>query len=86
MSFYDPDVYNDKALNEDERKLIAMYDFAIDDAGNKEHIIKDMLGLDDNDILTKIQREVAEKTIDEVVEYMKRQRMELIVSWLDERA
>ena len=88
MSYYDPKVYNDDALNEDEKKLIAMYDFAIDDAGNKEFIIDDLMGLysDENeDTLIKIQREIASKTIDAVIQYLQSQRMEFIVSWLDSR-
>lgn len=89
MSYYNTEVYNDEALNEIERKLIAMYDLAIEDASNKGYIVCDMFGFGDEEedtIIDKMQREIAEKTIDAVVEYMKSQRMEVIVSWLDERA
>lgn len=88
MSFYDPTAYNDSALNEDELGLIRMYDYAIEDAGNKEFIIDDVLGLDDEEgsIFVQMQREVASKTIDAVIEYLQTKRQEMIVAWLDTRA
>lgn len=88
MSFYDPTTYNDSALNEEELGLIRMYDYAIEDAGNKEFIIDDILGLDDEEgsIFVQMQREVASKTIDAVIEYLQTKRQEMIVAWLDARA
>ena len=88
MSFYDPKAYNDSALNEDELGLIRMYDYAIEDAGNKEFIIDAILGLDDEEgsIFVQMQREVASKTIDAVIEYLQTKRQEMIVAWLDARA
>lgn len=89
MSYFDPTIYNDEALNEEERNLIAMYDLAMHDAGNKGFIIDDMLGFEDAVNMTtieKIQREIAEQTIDAVIAYMESKRLETIVGLLDSRA
>ena len=84
MSYYDPKYYNYDALSEQQKRLVDVYDMAIEDAGNKGFIVDDLMGLgDDADILTKIKREVAEETIDAVVSYLSLQRLEMIVSLLD---
>ena len=84
MSYYDPKYYNYDALSEQQKRLVDVYDMAIEDAGNKGFIVDDLMGLgDDADILTKIKREVAEETIDAVVSYLSSQRLEMIVSLLD---
>ena len=84
MSYYDPKYYNYDALSEQQKRLVDVYDMAIEDAENKGFIVDDLMGLgDDADILTKIKREVAEETIDAVVSYLSSQRLEMIVSLLD---
>ena len=89
MSYYDPNFYNDDALNEEERKLIKIYDMAIENASNKDFIIDDLMALGSDEgeysTLDKIKREIAGEAIDCVIEYMNLQRMELLVSMLDNR-
>lgn len=63
--------YNYENVPEQKKPIVSAYKKAIKDASNKEFIIDDMLGLmDDDSILGKMQKEIAEKTIDAVVEYM----------------
>jgi len=89
MSYYDPTVYNYLNLTDEERSYVDVYGAAIEDAGNKAFIIEDLMGLrdeeEDTDLITKMQYQIAEKTIDAVLEYMALQRQEMIVAMIDAR-
>ena len=80
-----PNNYSEENLSAEDKKMIAIYDFAIEDATNREYIIEDMLGLHGDESLTaEITREIANKTLDSVEEYMQWQRRAMVISWLDE--
>ena len=84
MSYFNPEVYNFEALKPEDQKLIRMYDFAVEDALNKDFIIDDMMGLmGDDSTIGKIKREVAEEVFENLREYLGMQRMEQIVSIID---
>jgi hypothetical protein len=64
MSYFDPDVYNYGALKDEDKKLIDMYDSAIEDAQNADYILDQMdIFKDDKSILTSIRKEVALQTL-----------------------
>jgi hypothetical protein len=84
MSYFDPDVYNYGALKDADKKLIDMYDSAIEDAQNADYILDQMdIFKDDKSILTSIRREVALQTLDKVSEYLESQKSMQIVSIID---
>jgi hypothetical protein len=84
MSYFDPDVYNYGALKDEDKKLIDMYDSAIEDAQNADYILDQMdIFKDDKSILTSIRREVALQTLDKVSEYLESQKSMQIVSIID---
>lgn len=57
-------------LEERDRTVVG-YEWAIENAGNKEFIIDDVLGYDpEESVLGKIKSEIANETIDAVLEYM----------------
>lgn len=59
-------------MSEDVRPEILGYGLAIEDAGNKEFIIDDILGYDSEEsVLGKIKSEIANETIDAVLDYMR---------------
>ena len=73
-------------LTPENEALLKMFDFAIEDASDKTHIIDDMMGLmGDDTILGQLKREIAEETIDCVVDYLKLQKYEMELSMLDEQ-
>ena len=74
-----------KRLSQRNKELVQMYDFAIEDASNKEYIIEDVMGIGDATIMERMKQEIAIEAIDAVVTYMKAQREELIVSFLDDQ-
>lgn len=82
---YNKEVYNYERLNSSDKNFIDGYREAVENAGNKFHIIEDIMEVSDlvSDTLSKIKREIAEETIDAVLEYMRRMEMEYIVSFLD---
>ena len=82
---YNKEVYNYERLNSSDKNFIDGYREAVENAGNKFHIIEDIMGVSDlaNDTLSKIKREIAEETIDAVLDYLKRMEMEYIVSFID---
>lgn len=58
------------------------YDFAIEDASNREFIIDDLLGcFGDDSVLGKITEEIANKTIDAVLDYMHTQRSDMEIAF-----
>ena len=84
MSYFDPDVYNYGALKDEDKKLIDMYDSAIEDAQNADYILDQMdIFKDDKSILTSIRREIALQTLDKVSEYLESQKSMQIVSIID---
>ena len=83
MSYFDPDLYNYDALKDEDKKLIRYFDFAVETVENKDFIIEDLLGVDGDSTLDTIKREIAEETLDAALEYLASQRMELIVSMMD---
>lgn len=84
MSYFDPDVYNYGVLKDEDKKLIDMYDSAIEDAQNADYILDQMdIFKDDKSILTSIRREVALQTLDKVSEYLESQKSMQIVSIID---
>lgn len=84
MSYFDPEVYNFEALKPEDQKLIRMYDFAVEDALNKDFIIDDMMGLmGDDSTIGKIKRETAEEVFEHLRTYLEMQRMEQIVGIMD---
>ena len=85
--YYDKEAYKFEDLNKENKLVITSYNFAIEDASNKEYIIEDLLGLlGDDSTMGKIKREIAEETIDAVVEYMESQRDMTLVALLDDQA
>lgn len=82
---YNEEVYNYERLNSSDKNFIDGYREAVENAGNKFHIIEDIMEVPDlaNDTLSKIKREIAEETIDAVLDYLKRMEMEYIVSFID---
>lgn len=84
MSYFDPKVYNDDALKPEDKKWMQAYDFAVEDALNKVFIIDDMMGLmADESTIGKIKKEVAEEVFEHLETYLKMQRMEQLVSIID---
>lgn len=88
MSYFDPETYNYEALKPEDQKQLDAYDLAVKDALNKDFIIDDMMGLgmdpEEDSTIDKIRREVAEEVFEHIKQYLTVQRLELIVSIMDE--
>jgi len=75
-----PEIYN--KLPKEYKCAVDGYTFAIEDAGNRNFIIDDMVGNDDS-ILGQMKAEIANETIDAILAYMETQRQEMILSFFD---
>lgn len=85
--YYNKEAYKFEDLTEENKKILSAYDFAIEDASNKEFIVGEMLEcFGDDSTLGKIRREIAEEAVDAVVDYLKNQREYMLVSFLDSQA
>ena len=86
MSYFNPEIYNYEALKPEHQRLIDFYDIATQDALNRDFIIEDKMGLFSDGmgtVIDKMKREVAEEVFDAIEEYLDIQRLELIVSIMD---
>lgn len=83
MSYFDPEVYNFEALKPEDQKLIKMYDFAVDDAMNREFVIDELTAGDHDTLIGKLKEEIANEAFDILEKYLECQRMEQIVSMID---
>jgi len=87
MSYYDPKIYNYENLKPEDKKLLDIYDMAVQDALNKDFIIDDMMGLgldpEEDSTIDKIRREVTEEVFEHIEQCLGIQRLELIVSIMD---
>lgn len=87
MTYFNPEIYNYDGLKPEDKKLIDVYDMAVQDALNKDHIIEDRMGLaldpEEDGIIDGIKREVAEEVFGHIADYLAIQRLELIVSIMD---
>lgn len=88
MSYFDPNVYNYEALRPEDQKLLDIYDLATEDALNGERIIHDHMGLpldlEEDTTIDRIRREVTEEVFEHLKQCLAVQRLELIVSIMDE--
>ena len=82
---YNEEVYNYENLNTNDKRFIDGYREAVENARNKFHIIEDIMEVSDlaSDTLSNIKREIAEETIDAVLEYLERIEVEFIVGFID---
>lgn len=67
-------------LSEMDQERVAMYEIAIDDLKNFDHII-DKMELDTSTVLGKLQEEIARKALEEAVDWLMTMKEELII-WL----
>ena len=66
---------------EERNSTVVGYEWAIEDASNKEFIIDDVLGYDSEDsVLGKIKSEIANETIDAVLDYLNSRKHDLEIS------
>lgn len=88
MSYFDPNVYNYEALKPEDQKLLDIYDLATEDALNRGFIIDDAMELsldpEEDSTIDRIRREVAEEVFEHLKQCLAVQRLELIVSIMDE--
>ena len=82
---YNEEVYNYENLSANDKRFIDGYREAVENARNKFHIIEDVMEVSAlaSDTLSNIKREIAEETIDAVLEYLERIEVEFIVGFID---
>ena len=88
MSYFDPEVYNYEALKPEHKQLIDIYGVAEEDALNRDYIIDDVMGLGSlgggrESVIDRMKREIAEEVFDAIEEYMESQKLQHIVSIMD---
>lgn len=84
MNKYD-EIYNYENLNAKDKRFIDGYREAVENAENKFHIVEDIMEVSDlaSDTLSNIKREIAEETINAVLNYLKIMERDLIIGFID---
>lgn len=80
MSYFDPKIYNDEALNEENKEKMALYDLAIEDVNTA------IANVELPQISPKIDElieDLANTIFDKLIEYLKRSRLEMLVHLID---
>lgn len=74
-----------ETMSKDRENILRGYDFALEDANNKQYILDDLLELYSSDkIYDRIRRELYEEAIDAVVDYMRAQRLQMADAYEEE--
>lgn len=80
MSYYNPEYYNDEALNEENKDRVWFYDHAIEMVkAAKDNIAFERL----TPTMDKILEEFKDAVVDEIIRFLELDRLELLVSLID---
>lgn len=83
MSYFNPDFYKYDALLPEDKKILDGYDRAVEEVGNRDFLLDEMLGMTNESMHGQLQRETAEAVLDKLEEVLEMSRVELIASIMD---
>lgn len=82
MTYFNPEIYNYDNLNDQNKKVIDIYDWALQDLENA--FLNSIQNKDESSsVIEKMTAEIQEKFAEEIMNYMQSSRLEFIVSLLD---
>lgn len=82
MTYFNPEIYNYDNLNDQNKKVIDIYDWALQDLENA--FLNSIQNKDESSsVIEKMTAEIQEEFAEEIMNYMQSNRLEFIVSLLD---
>lgn len=83
MTYFNPKIYNYKNLHEEDKNLIDYFDYAIESVENYEPIEWEGENNEKEPVLDRMKREIEQEFKEELLEYLKCERLENIVGVMD---